>query len=215
MPELPAAPPPVLPKAFNSAVQPLAIKLAPPAELPATNIGDILTSNSGFPIIAIENAPPGLSINKGVTDQYVEQGTTSGKFTIPYDAFMHSKQDAVISLQAKQGDDAPLPVWVKFDPQSGTFEANPPPNFKGKVELKVIARDDDGREATSIFRLFVGDDEPAQPKPQSRNSLSDKIRLAAKRPGLLIPVPIQSPEPADRPVPSMDPAIRPAPVHVG
>jgi len=214
-PEPPAAPPPAVSKTFNSAVQPLAIKLAPPVELPATNIGDILTSNSGFPIIAIENAPPGLSINKGVTDQYVEQGTTSGKFTIPYDAFMHSKQDAVISLQAKQGDDAPLPVWVKFDPQSGTFEANPPPNFKGKVELKVIARDDDGREATSIFRLFVGDDEPAQPKPQSRNSLSDKIRLAAKRPGLLIPVPIQSPEPADRPVPSMDPAIRPAPVHVG
>jgi hypothetical protein len=101
---------------------------------------------------------------------------------------MHSKQDAVIKLQAKQGDDAPLPAWVKFDPQAGTFDVTPPANFKGKVELKVIARDEDGREATSIFRLFIGDDTTAPVKPQSRNSLSDKIRLAAKRPTALTPV---------------------------
>ena len=187
-PEPPAAPPVSLPKPFNSTVQPLEQKLAPPAELPAPKLGDILTSNSGFPIVAIENAPPGLTLNKGITDQFVEQGSNAGKFTVPYDAFMHSKQDAVIKLQAKQGDDAPLPAWVKFDPQAGTFDVTPPANFKGKVELKVIARDEDGREATSIFRLFIGDDTTAPVKPQSRNSLSDKIRLAAKRPTALTPL---------------------------
>jgi hypothetical protein len=155
--------------------------LAPPTELPRAPIGEVLTNNAGFRIVAIENAPPGLTINKGVTDQFVEQGTTSGKFTIPYDAFMHSKQDAVIKLQAKQANDAPLPSWATFDPQAGTFDVKPPPNFKGKVELKVIARDEDGREAVSIFRLFVGEEAPAEQKPQSRNSLSEKIRLAAKR----------------------------------
>ena len=157
-----------LPKPFNSTVQPLEQKLAPPAELPALPIEGILTSNSGFPIVAIESAPPGLTLN-------------TGKFTVPYDAFMHSKQDAVIKLQAKQVDDSALPAWVKFDPQAGTFEATPPANFKGKVELKVIARDEDGREATSIFRLFVGEETPAPVRPQSRDSLSEKIRLTAKR----------------------------------
>jgi hypothetical protein len=147
-----------------------------------------LTNNAGFRIVAIENAPPGLTINKGITDQFVEQGATTGKFTVPYDAFVHSKQDAVIKLQAKQGDDTPLPKWVVFDPQAGIFEVNPPANFKGKVELKVIARDEDGREATSIFRMFVGEETPSERKPQSRNSLSEKIRLAAKRPaGLIVP----------------------------
>ena len=205
-PEPTPAPPVVLPKPFNSFVQPLAAKLAQPAELPPAPIEGVLTSNSGFPIVAIENAPPGLSLNKGVTDQFVEQNSNSAKFTIPYDAFMHSKQDAVIKLQAKQADDAPLPVWVKFDPQSGTFEANPPPNFKGKIELKVIARDDDGREATSIFRLFVGDDSTDKPKPQSRNSLSDKIRLAAKRPAAM-PVLIKVTEPVAKPSPMAEAAI--------
>ncbi|MBU3653387.1 MAG: hypothetical protein FGM44_09935, partial [Limnohabitans sp.] len=180
-PEAPAGPPVSLPKPFNSTVQPLEQKLAPPAELPALPIEGILTSNSGFPIVAIESAPPGLTLNKGITDQFVEQGTNTGKFTVPYDAFMHSKQDAVIKLQAKQVDDSALPAWVKFDPQAGTFEATPPANFKGKVELKVIARDEDGREATSIFRLFVGEETPAPVRPQSRDSLSEKIRLTAKR----------------------------------
>ena len=53
---------------------------------------------------------------------------------------------------------------------------------KGKIELKVMARDDDGREATSIFRMFVGEEPAPEQKPQSRSSLSEKIRLAAKRP---------------------------------
>ncbi len=212
----PAAPLPVaLPKTFNSAVQPLANKLAPPPELPTTNIGDILTSNSGFPIIAIDNAPPGLTINKGITDQFVEQGASNGKFSVPYDAFVHSKQDAVISLQAKQGDDAPLPAWVRFDPQAGTFEVNPPANFKGKVELKVVARDDDGREATSIFRLFIGDETTDQSRPQSRNSLSEKIRLAAKRPAVLSS---GTGEPAVPVAPSLEMTGRPMviePAHAG
>jgi hypothetical protein len=212
----PAAPLPVaLPKTFNSAVQPLANKLAPPPELPTTNIGDILTSNSGFPIIAIDNAPPGLTINKGITDQFVEQGASNGKFSVPYDAFVHSKQDAVISLQAKQGDDAPLPAWVRFDPQAGTFEVNPPANFKGKVELKVVARDDDGREATSIFRLFIGDETTDQSRPQSRNSLSEKIRLAAKRSAVLTS---GTGEPAVPVAPSLEVTGRPMviePAHAG
>jgi len=112
---------------------------------------------------------------------------------MPADAFVHSKQDAVVKLEAKLADDAKLPAWVRFDPQTGSFEVDAPKNFKGKLDLKVIARDDDGREATVMFRIFVGEepakDQPANDKPagklSSRNSLSEKLRLAAQRQGRL------------------------------
>ena len=74
-----------------------------------------------------------------------------------------------------------------FDPATGSFEVNPPKDFKGKLDLKVVALDDDGREATALFQLFVGD-KPAEQKPQSRNSLTEKLRLAGQRPITLIKV---------------------------
>ena len=43
-------------------------------------------------------------------------------------------------------------------------------------------------ESFLFFRLLIGEDTTAPVKPQSRNSLSDKIRLAAKRPTALTPV---------------------------
>jgi hypothetical protein len=69
---------------------------------------------------------------------------------------------------------------VRFDPATGSFEVNPPKDFKGKLDLKVIAMDDDSREAVALFQLFVGD-KPAEQKPQSRNSLTEKLRLAGQQ----------------------------------
>ena len=68
---------------------------------------------------------------------------------------------------------------MQFDPVSGVFEVTPPKGFKGKLDLKVIARDDDGREATALFQLFVGEQEKVS--PQSRESFSEKLRMAGKR----------------------------------
>ncbi|MFM6997474.1 MAG: hypothetical protein ACKOXL_10380, partial [Limnohabitans sp.] len=60
--------------------------------------------------------------------------------------------------------------------------------FRGKLDLKVIARDDKGNEATALFRLFVGEPtEPVETKPQSRQGLSEKLRLAAKRAPMAAP----------------------------
>jgi hypothetical protein len=117
---------------------------------------------------------PGLTVFKGVTDQFVDSDKGS-RVSLPYDAFAHTNASAVIRLQAAQADNSPLPPWVSFDPQAGNFDVKPPEGFKGKLELKVVARDNEGREATVIFRVFVGE------QPQSRNSLSDKLKLAAAK----------------------------------
>jgi len=185
-PEAPQ-PDPVKPstQVFSSEVQPLAPRLVPvEAPLP---LGDILTSSSGFRVAVNETASPGLSLHRGITDQFVEGNGSSSKVSLPYDAFIHSNKDAVIKLDAKLADNSPLPNWVRFDPATGSFEVNPPKDFKGKLDLKVIALDDDGREATALFQLFVGD-KPAEQKPQSRNSLTEKLRLAGQRPITLIKV---------------------------
>ena len=193
-PATPQAPPPApLPpplvvtptQAFASTLQPLAPRMAPP-DLQAP-IGDVKTSASGYQIPVNESAAPGLNVYRGVTDQFVQSTQVATKISLPFDAFIHSNKDAVIKLQAKQADDAPLPKWVQFDPVSGVFEVAPPKGFKGKLDLKVVARDDDGREVTAIFQMFIGEQQSTD-KPQSRSSFTEKLRMAGKRPITLVRV---------------------------
>ncbi len=157
-----------------------------PAE-PPISLGQTLTSENGHPILVSETALPGLSLYQGITDQFVQSTTDVTKISIPFDAFIHSDKNAVIKLQAKQSDDSPLPSWVEFDPAAGTFTVKPPKDFKGKLDLKVIARDDQGNEAVSMFQMFVGEqDAPATERPQGRNSFTEKLRMAGKRPVTLV-----------------------------
>lgn len=176
----PLPPQVTVPLAFASALQPLVQKTTAPAE-PALPLVDVKTSNSGYQIPVNETAPPGLTLYSGVTDQFVQSTDVATKVSLPFDAFMHSNKDAVIKLQAKQSDNSPLPQWVQFDPVSGVFEVVPPKGFKGKLDLKVIARDDDGREATAMFQMFIGEQQTLD-KPQSRSSFSEKLRMAGNRP---------------------------------
>ncbi len=115
---------------------------------------------------------------RGITDQFVESNRPT-TFALPADAFAHTRAEAVLTLTARLTDGRPLPSWVVFDAQAGVFRATPPTGFRGELEIQVSARDDENREATANFRFFVGDGKPAT---QGRNSLSEQIRLAAKRP---------------------------------
>ena len=125
----------------------------------------------------VEATTANLSVANGITDQFVE-GNKPSTFALPYDAFVHTRADATILLIAKQADGRPLPAWVQFDAQSGTFQLDPPQGFNENLQIKVIARDSEGREAAAMFRFFVGD---AKAKPVGRSSLSEQIRLAANR----------------------------------
>jgi hypothetical protein len=175
--------------AFASALQPVALNKSAMPE-PAMTIVDVKTSASGYQIPVNDSAPPGLTIYRGVTDQFVQGTEVAVKVSLPFDAFIHSNKDAVIKLQAKQSDDAPLPKWVQFDPVSGVFEVTPPKGFKGKLDVKVVARDDEGREVTAMFQLFVGDQTttPVDARTQGRLSFSEKLRFANKRSAYLVRV---------------------------
>lgn len=182
----PPPPPPVNTpvQSFASALTPLAAPLV--IIDPSFSLIPAITSGSGFQIPVSDTVAPGLSLFQGVTDQFVQTTGVSTKIGLPADAFIHSNKDAVIKLEAKLADNSNLPSWVKFDQTSGVFEVTPPVGFKGKIDVKVLARDDDGREAVAIFQLFVG--EQTTDRPQSRESFTDKLRMAGKRPITLVRV---------------------------
>ena len=180
----PSPPAVVPPQSFASELTPLAHALVP-ADPPMSMVG-AMTRESGYQIPVSDTAPVGLSLYRGVTDQFVQSTTTTTRISLPFDAFIHSSKDAVIRLQAKQADDSNLPNWVQFDPVTGVFTLTPPPDFKGKLDLKILARDDDGREAVALFQMFIG--EQTAPQPQSRDSFSEKLKMAGKRPITLVRV---------------------------
>lgn len=138
-----------------------------------------MTSTSGFQVSVIEAATPSLAVFRGITDQFIE-GNKPATFSLPADAFMHTKADAVVTITAKLADGKDLPAWIQFDARTGTFQVNPPDGFNQELQINVIALDSEGREASSIFKFTVGE-EKINPNTSSRSSLSEQIRLAAKR----------------------------------
>ena len=122
-----------------------------------------------------EAATPNLSVFRGITDQFIEASKLA-VFSLPADAFVHSKADAVVTITAKQPNGEDLPAWVQFDARTGTFTLDPPSGFNNELQIKVTARDNEGREVNSIFKLTVG---KAKADMSSRSSLSEQIRLAS------------------------------------
>ena len=146
-------------------------------ERAAEPVADIRTSASGFRVVVAEAPEPNLSLFRGITDQFVDANKPA-TFSLPADAFVHTKADATVTITAKLADGRDLPQWVQFDARSGTFQMSPPQGFDEELQIKVMARDSEGREATAIFKLTVGE---GKPKPQGRIGLTDQIMAAAKR----------------------------------
>ena len=95
-----------------------------------------------------------LFVYNGIKSTTTEVGQ-SIDFRVPKDAFGHTNKAAVVQLEASLADGSPLPEWMDFDPTSGTFSGRPPANAKGVIEVRVTARDDQGREVSSNFRMQI------------------------------------------------------------
>jgi hypothetical protein len=218
-PELPASPPPPAPPApppapteappppasspFNSALQidpgspaqPTSRLLPIPDSGRGPGMGEALTSSAGFRAVVMEAEQPALLAFRGITDQFVE-GNRTTTFNLPADAFVHTRPEAVLTLGARLTDGQDLPAWIRFDAQAGTFTVTPPPGFAAVLEIRITARDNEGREAAALFKFNVGQGasvlEPASapapagdtPRPQSRSGLSEQIRQAQGRGGM-------------------------------
>ena len=59
----------------------------------------------------------------------------------------------MVYLSVRLADGSPLPAWLHFDPATGAFSGVPPEGFDEILNIEVIARDTEGREAKAQFEL--------------------------------------------------------------
>ncbi len=102
-----------------------------------------------------------------------------GQYQVPLDAFGHSDPSAIVRLEARSADGSPLPFWLHFDSLTGTFRGTPPGGQHTALEIILMARDEEGREASLEFTLELGvkiadeapvkaDSAPTAPAPRAR-----------------------------------------------
>ena len=120
------------------------------------------------------------------------QETSAGfAFAVPADTFAHTRPDAVVNLTAAQQDGQALPSWLAFNPKTGAFTGKPPAGFEGVVVVRVVARDQDGREAIATIRISVGEKPAPAPapaktgqlhrdKPVGKLAFTEQLKLAAR-----------------------------------
>ena len=159
------------------------------------DLSDVYTRSEGFRTVVVKSEEPALVVFRGVPDQYTEIGARIS-LTVPADAFAHTQPKEVVRLAATLQDGRPLPAWVQFNAQTGQFSGEVPSGTTGELRIKVIARDMQGREATSLFRVNIGAvgtkegvlEKDGNKAPQGKSSLSDQLRqrnASAQRDGRL------------------------------
>jgi hypothetical protein len=133
-----------------------------------------LTSASGdgafrVPVIAQGQRSGGGDALLAVRPVAQVRETASGgvSFALPVDTFAHTRPDAVVNLKAAQIDGQPLPPWLAFNPKTGAFEGTPPAGQDGVMVVRVVARDQDGREAIATVRIVLGNGEAGEQAPAS------------------------------------------------
>ncbi|HEY0845250.1 MAG TPA: Ig-like domain-containing protein [Noviherbaspirillum sp.] len=128
-----------------------------------------------------------LFVYQGIRDTAI-QGGVSIDYFVPREAFGHTNVNAVVQLDATLLDGSPLPEWLDFDPVSGRFSGRPPAGENVSLDIKVVARDNDGREASSTFKIKVqpgaerqaNDADDAKPPAQKQAAGTDKDPAARK-----------------------------------
>jgi hypothetical protein len=137
--------------------------------LPPTAAG--LSDLSGFPVervgldVALQvRDGPGfaglftgghrLFVYHGIPDMLLA-GDGAGSLNVPRDAFAHTDPSAIVNLDAHLISGLPLPSWLKFEGLGGAFRGLPPEGLRGTLEIEVVARDNEGRDARTRFALEV------------------------------------------------------------
>jgi len=138
------------------------VEALPIPELPAPEaVRETVTGNietvSGFNDLGQTSDPSGddhaLSLDRNIPEQTLQPGGDGLNFTIPADTFTHTDPNATLTMTASMVDGTPLPTWLSFDPATGAFSGTPPDNLSGELQVKVVARDDAGRQVETVVRM--------------------------------------------------------------
>ncbi|MBF0282781.1 MAG: hypothetical protein HQM07_09480, partial [Zetaproteobacteria bacterium] len=172
--ELTVSPSNNIPQPLSSIESPLVEIGAPLPMVPAEEVAIVSVELHSVEINqAIEetaqNGHDTLMLQRKIPDQQLDLIDLTGaqfKYTVPSDTFVHSDQNAIVTLNAEQVDGQPLPGWLSFNPNSGLFVGIPPQGSQVDLMIKVIANDANGHSADSVFRIHIGNMNSVTPQPQ-------------------------------------------------
>ena len=74
---------------------------------------------------------------------------------IKKDIFRHSDPTEKLTYEAVSAEGGDLPDWLSFDPEKLTFSGTPPIDAPEDVDITIIAKDSDGNEVRSTFRIII------------------------------------------------------------
>ena len=121
---------------------------------PTTTPTEAARLTQGFPVQVVtsgNSADAGLRLQRELPEQLYSGGTL--RVQLPADAFVHSNAGATVTLQAVMASGSALPAWLSFDANRGEFVGVPPAGLRGELVLRVIARDESGRQAETTVRI--------------------------------------------------------------
>lgn len=155
--EVPTPPPPPEPPGEPSGTpapsgNPILITLTSGTEIPlaTSSGGQGESSSSGNSAVGGNGGSGFLGVRSfGVTSVPVD---SLFSFTLPKDTFKHADPKTTVMLEARLADGKPLPPWLQFDPGAGRFTGRAPQGVQ-EIEVRVVARDNSGNEATTRIVL--------------------------------------------------------------
>jgi len=86
----------------------------------------------------IENQPPQLA--QPIADQLAGENNAF-TFTVPADTFVDLDTGDTLAYSATLADGTPLPAWLTFDAQTGSFSGTPGTGDLGTFSVLVQATD--------------------------------------------------------------------------
>ena len=102
------------------------------------------------------NLPPQVGLP--LPDMDIRSGEISG-MELHEDTFLDPDEGDALRYHAYYQMDRDLPRWVRFDALRRRFEFRPPPESEGSIEIRVVARDFDGAEAETRFKVNYSSEE--------------------------------------------------------
>ena len=87
----------------------------------------------------------------------VNFGSTGINFKIPEKNIEVPDTNIKMNFEVKLKGGAPLPSWVKFDPNTLQISGKPPEGYKGTLELDLVGTTDDGTQQTQELEFTISE----------------------------------------------------------
>jgi VCBS repeat-containing protein len=104
--------------------------------------------------LSINNTNDTPVVDALLSDLHAMEGS-SFSYTLPADSFLDVDAGDMLTYSATQANGDPLPDWLYFDAQTGTFSGTPGNDNVGSLEIRVTASDLVGAAVSQSFSLTV------------------------------------------------------------